>query len=76
MTRFENPYFVRATIVFLADTCFDYEDEKTIVKAFGTKRDAWDYVQEIMGKYDRDCNDYTCIESIKVQQNWKTLWEY
>ena len=76
MTRFENPYFVRAIIVFPADTCFDYDDEKTIVKAFETKREAWDFVQEIIGKYDRDYNDYTLIESIKVQKNWETLWEY
>ena len=76
MTRFENPYFVRATIVFLPDTCFDYEETKTIVQAFETKREAWKYVQKVIEEYDRDYNDYTCIESIKVQQNWETLWEY
>lgn len=75
MARIANPYFVRATVIFIADTCFDYDTEKTIVKAFATKREAWDFVQDIQDKYDRDNNDYTRIESLEVQQNWVTLWE-
>lgn len=76
MIRFKNPYFVRATIIFLPETCFDYEETKTIVKACENKREAWDYVQTVIDKYDREYNDYTCIESLKVQQNWETIWEY
>lgn len=76
MTNLKNTYFVRAIIIFPADTCFDYDDEKIIVKAFETKRETWEYVQEVINKYDREYNDYTYIDSIKVQQNWQTLWEY
>ena len=33
MTRYANPYFVRATIEFVGMTCYDAGDVKTIVKA-------------------------------------------
>lgn len=79
MTRYANPYFVRATIEFIGMTCYDAGDVKTIVKAFETKRDAWNYVQRLIEAYDRDCGGYdneAYIVELKVQQNWKTLWQY
>ena len=76
MARIANPYFVRTAVIFLRDTCFDCDTEKTIIRAFATKREALDFVQDIQDKYDRDNNDYTMIQSLKVQQNWVTLWEY
>ena len=79
MTRYANPYFVRATIEFVGMTCYDTGDVKTIVKAFETKRDAWNYVQRLIEAYDRDCGGYdneAYLVELKVQQNWKTLWQY
>lgn len=73
--RIENPYFVRVEFYNPPADVFDCGCTFTKVKAFETKREAWEYVKEVQDKYSPEYGD-GCIrwESIKVQRNWKTLW--
>ena len=74
--RIENPYFVRVELYSPMDG-WTPDETHTRVKAFATKREAWEYVKKIDAQYNREVvpGGSTFWVSIKVQQNWKTLWE-
>lgn len=72
----EDPYFVRVELYCPADG-WDCDETIIRVKAFATKQEAWAYVKQTMNRYDVESATpgsmfYT---SIKVQKNWRTLWE-
>lgn len=73
----KNPYFVRVTFFSPAPGVWESSEDYTRIKAFDTKREAWDYVSYIREAY---CREYvtpgsTFYTSIKVQRQWQTLWE-
>lgn len=71
----ENPYFVRVELYSPMDG-WDPDETITRIKAFATKSEAWEYVKRIIDQYDREnvTPGSTYYTSIKVQQNYKTLW--
>ena len=74
--RIENPYFVRVELYSPMDG-WDTDETRTLVKAFATKQEAWEYVKKMDAQYNREVvtGGSTFWVSIKIQRNWQTLWQ-
>lgn len=72
----ENPYFVRVELYSPIDG-WTPDETITRVKAFATKREAWEYVKKVIEDYhiEHVVPGSMFYTSIKVQRNWKTLWQ-
>lgn len=54
--RIENPYFARVELYSPMDG-WDIDETRTLVKAFATKREAWEYVKRMDAQYSREVYD-------------------
>lgn len=54
--RIENPYFVRVELYSPIDG-WDVDETRTVVKAFDTKQEAWEYVKKMDEQYNRELTE-------------------